>query len=92
MSPKLFRPVVEMDVRPDPAMGGESSLEGFPKEPKVLERPLAPSRGGGCISELDFVERLELIESFLTTAGPGAPNGALVSANVECVGEGRGDA
>ncbi len=94
-SPKLFRPLVDVEVRPEGVTCGEdwrsTSLALF-KELIVEERPLEPSSGGGIgIDGVDFADRWDVIESFRKTDGPGDPKGALVSANVEWVGDGKGD-
>lgn len=59
----------------------------------VDDLPRCPSRGGGtCKDGVDMPDRCDMDESFRKMAGPGAPSGAFVNANVECVGEGKGDA
>lgn len=61
MSPKLFRPLVDVDVRPKEITCGEdwrsASLALF-KELKVEDRPLEPNDGGGIgIDGVDFADR-----------------------------------
>lgn len=96
MSPKLFRPLVDVDVRPDGTTWGEgwrsASIALF-NDPIVEDRPLEPRKWGGTgIDGVDFADRCDVIESFRKRDGPAATIGALVRATRECVGDGKGDA
>lgn len=92
MSPKLFRPAVEVDVLPEGGGIFDSSTD-LASEPMVEDRPLAPKRGGARdIDGVDVPERCDpAMDPVRTMAGPGEPNGALVKAKVDCVGEVRDD-
>lgn len=61
MSPKLFLPLVDVDVRSERANCGDdrrSASIPFFSEPTVDDRPLEPSSGGGMgIDGVDFAER-----------------------------------
>lgn len=63
------------------------------KEPMVDDRPLAPNRGGAKDKDgVDVPDRCDpATEPLRTTAGPGEPDGALVNARVDCVGDDIGD-
>jgi len=95
MSPKLLRPVVDVEFLPDAATPGEWSLSvsaDLPSDPIVEDLPLIPNRGGASDTEgVDAPERADIIDSLRTTDGPGEPKGALVRARMDCVGLGNGD-
>lgn len=94
-SPKLFRPAVDVEVRPDGAICGEdwrsTSLTLF-NEPMVEDRPLEPRNGGGMdVDGVEFPDRCDVTESLRKRDAPGKPKGGLVGARLERVGDGNGD-
>ena len=72
--PKLFRPIVDVDVREEGKGGvGRATSSGASfKEPMVEDLPLRPSRVGG-ISEGgdDLADNVEAVESCRSNVGPG---------------------
>jgi len=73
--PKLFRPIVDVDVREEGKGGvGMAASSGVSfKDPMVEDLPLRPSRVGG-ISEDgdDLADIVEAVESCRSNVGPGA--------------------
>lgn len=58
----------------------------------VEDLPLAPKRGGRSAPVgVDDPEAADKVDCLRTTDGPGEPNGAFVSAVVECEGDGSGE-
>ena len=87
--------MVDVEVRLEAVGKGIASTSfsaDLPSEPRVDERPLAPSLGGTKdIDGVDAPERVDNVDSLRMIEGPGDPNGAFVRAVTECVGEGIGD-
>lgn len=83
ISPKLLRPLVEVDVRAEEARYGATVKSSWfsASDPMVDERPLLLKDG------FDRTERAEFVESFLDSAG------ATVAASptVDLDGEGSGE-
>lgn len=84
MSPKLFRPLVEVEVRPDDAIYGTGDKSSWfsANDPIVDDLPRPPLWEG-----LDRTERAEFVESFRSSGG--APDAG--SPTEERDGEGRGE-
>ena len=89
-SPKLLRPLVEVEVRADPGcwFASESLSLDLPNELSVEDLPLPGTRGGTSDTDgVELPEYVDQLESCRTIVAPGDPRGALVNATADCVGE-----
>lgn len=91
-SPKLFRPLADVEFRPERRKGGVRrwSSRMSATDPRVEDLPRRPKRPWPLVTdEADFPERAEVVESFLNSGGAAALEGD--SPVEEWVGDGRGE-
>ena len=96
--PRLLRPVVEVEVRPDcwpggckGGVGSAASSRTFVSEPIVEDLPRLPNGMGGAKTGDDAVDRAETAEWVRSIGLPGPANFNEEAASAECDGDGNGD-
>lgn len=96
--PRLLRPVVEVEVRPDcwpggckGGVGSAASSRTFVSEPIVEDLPRLPNGIGGDKAGDDAVDCADAVESVRSIVLPGPANFNDETASADCNGEGSGD-
>ena len=91
MSPKLLRPVVDVEVLPE-AVTGDGSLApstDLLMDPSVEDRPRVPSFGGARLNDgVDAPDLMDMLESFRKAGGNRAAIAGLTRAEFDTCGEG----
>lgn len=96
--PRLLRPVVEVEFRPDcwpggckGGVGSAASSRTFVSEPIVEDLPRLPNGIGGLRAGDEAVDCADTVESVRSIGLPGPANFNDETASAECDGDGNGD-